>query len=350
MSLFFRPPPRTEQGIVRDLSDPAPRVRAAAARELGRVEPDFPDLAKLLEKAMSDLDVSVRTFAVYSMLEQKLELPLLESIHSALEDSSSAVREAAVIGLVALPDPDAADRLRALVADPDAAVRYQAVLSAAEKGLDDLVPTFEAMLASDGDPRVRANLASALGELSPVPVETLRRAVAGDTDEEVRFEAAMALSRVAAEGASALLVPFLSRNDMFTDCLTQLCALSDASIRPQVESLYGRVFQSTVHRLQLGALLARLGDDRARGLLLSKTRSFSFETRIWAIHCLGLSGADWARETLTGIRDGKPDSQEAETARDALAFLDSTSPVAPTKPDPATGPVDPATFQEPTTR
>ncbi|PKN44990.1 MAG: hypothetical protein CVU59_10265, partial [Deltaproteobacteria bacterium HGW-Deltaproteobacteria-17] len=192
--------------------------------------------------------------------------------------------------------------------------------------------------------RVRANLASALGELSPVPVETLRRAATGDADEEVRFEAAMSLARVAAEGASAMLVPFLSRHDMFTDCLTQLCALSDASIRPQVESLYGRVFQSTLHRLQLGALLARLGDDRARNLLVAKTRSFSFETRIWAIHCLGLSGAAWARETLIAIRDRKPDSQEAETARDALAFLDSTTSSATTSTDgPTTSPVGPTT-------
>ena len=324
MSFFSRQAPRTTQGILRDLVDPTPRVRAAAARELGRVEPDFPDLAKLLEKALTDLDASVRTFAMYSVLEQKLELPLQEAIHAALEDGNSRVREAAVIGLVALPDPDAADRLRRLVADPDAAVRYQAVLSAAEKRLDDLVPTFCAMLKSDSDPRVRANLASALGELTPVPVDALRLAIAEDGDEEVRFEAAMSLARVRADGVSALLVPFLSRADMFTDCLTQLCALSDASILPQVVKLYGKVFRSTLQKLQLGALLARLGDDRARDLILAKTKAFSFETRVWAIHCLGLSGASWAREHLAVIRDRTPESQEAETARDALAFLDST--------------------------
>jgi len=325
MSPFFRQPPRTRQAIVRDLADPAPRVRAAAARELGRVEPDFPELNRLLEKAATDLDVSVRSFALYSILEQKLELPLIDAIHGALEDSSPLVREAAVIALVALPDPDASDRLRALVSDADAAVRYQAVLSAAEKGLNDLSPRFQEMLRADADPRVRANVASALGELDPVPVEALRRAIAEDGDEEVRFEAAMSLSRVRADGAAALLVPFLNRNDMFTDALTQLAALADPAVRPDVERLYRRVFQPTLQKLQLGALLARLGDDRARELLIAKTRAFSFETRVWAIHCLGLTGAAWAREPLQTLRDRRPDSQEAETARDALEFLDATT-------------------------
>ncbi len=324
MSLFSRQPPRTTAAILRDLADSVPRVRAAAAQELGRVEPDFPDLPRLLEKALTDLDASVRTFAMYSVLEQKLELQLIEAIHGALEDGNSGVREAAVIGLVALPDPDAADRIRTLISDPDAAVRFQAVLSAAEKQLDDLVPTFCAMLKSDADPRVRANLASALGELSPVPVEALRQAIAEDGDEEVRFEAALSLARVKADGASALLVPFLSRKDMFTDCLTQLCALGDVSILPQIRTLYGRMFQPVIQKLQLGALLARLGDDQASRLILAKTRAFSFETRIWAIHCLGLTGAAWAREPLIALRDGKPDSQEAETARDALDFIEAT--------------------------
>lgn len=325
MSFFSRQPARTQQGILRDLADPAPRVRAAAVRELGRVEPEFPGLAGLLEKAATDLDVSVRAFALYAILEQKLEASLVDAVHGALEDSSPLVREAAVIALASLPDPDAADRLRGLITDADASVRYQAVLSAAEKGLNDLVPRFVEQLRSDADPRVRANLASALGELDPVPVDALRRAVAEDGDEEVRFEAAMSLAKVRAEGAAALLVPFLNRTDMFTDALTQLCALADPAVRPGIERLWGRVFQSTLQKLQVGALLSRLGDDRAREYLIAKTRAFSFETRIWAIHCLGLTGAAWAREPLLALRERRPDSQEAETARDALDFLDATA-------------------------
>ncbi len=318
MGFFFQKPRRTDEALLRDLSANVPRVRAAAVQELGRVNPQFPDLARLLEKALTDMNPAVRSVAMYSVLEQELETAMEDTLYGCLEDADARVREPAVIALVRLPDPKAADTVRKLVGDKDVAIRYQAVLTAAEKKLDDMVPVIAELLEKDPDPMVRSNAASALAELNPFDAGTLERAAGADKDDLVRFEAALALVRQKVPGSAKLLVPFLSRSDMTTDAVDALCGMPDESILPEVVRLYEKFWVSTQQKLQFGALLARLNDDRGKKYLLSKARSLSLENRIWALYSLGLTRADWAAEALREVIAQKPDSLEAETARDAL--------------------------------
>lgn len=317
--MFFRSQDQPNpQAIERDLTHPSERVREAAARELGRVSPDFPGLSDRLGRAAADVSPFVRTAAMYSILEQNLENSLREIVLQALDDSSSRVREAAVIALARMEDESTRGRLESLIEDEDPAVRHAALLSAAEKGFFDLRDRMEARLAGDPDDEVRAAAAAALGECRPLPEEPLRRAALMDPNREVRFEAAMALAQAKMPGSAKLLVPFLEHEDLFNDSAQQLCRLGDASVRPDVERLYGRRFQPAVRKLLLGALLSRLGDDRARAYMEKKTRALFLETRVWAIHALGLAQTPWAQKKLAEIASERPGSQEAETAIDAL--------------------------------
>ncbi len=331
--MFFRPrSPLSPAAIERDLTHAAERVREAAVRELGRVPPDFPDLANRLERALTDTSPFVRTTAMYSLLEQHLETRLQDAVLQALDDPASRVREAAVIALAALDDATVRPRLAALLDDADPAVRHAAILTAAEKGYFDLQDRMAEKLADDADDEVRAAAAAALAECPDPPEEILRRAAETDSCRDVRFEAAMALARHRAPSSAKHLLPFLAHDDLFTDAVEQLCRLADESVRAEVARFYERRFLPAARKLLLGALLCRLGDERARPYMEKKTRALFQETRVWAIHALGLAQTAWARELLVAIAAQRSGTQEAETAADELADMAPDHAPETTKP------------------
>lgn len=311
--------------IERDLIHPSERVRQAAVRELGRVSPDFPDLAKKIERAAVDVSPFVRTTAMYSLLEQNLETSLRDTVLQALNDSASRVREAAVIALVHLDDETAHSHLAQLLDDADPAVRHAALLSVAEKQFFDFRERMEHILTNDPDDEVRAAAAAALGECRPLPQEVLQQAAVSDSSLDVRFESAISLAQAGVVGSATLLVPFLAYGHMLTDVVEPLCHLADVAVHDPVKCLYERRFQPVAHKLLLGALLCRLGDECARTYIEKKTRALFQETRVWAIYALGLSQTSWARTLLEKIVAKQSGTQEAETAADALATFESVN-------------------------
>ena len=148
------------------LSDPSPRVRAAAVRAVGRI--GGPGASTLLVAALKDVEASVRVEAAFG-LGQLADATALPRLLEAAKDADALARSAVAEALGKIHAPSSADVLATLLLDPDVKVRASACL-AAWKFAD---PSFA--------------------------VEPLIKASA-DPDPFSAFAAAYALARLGAEG------------------------------------------------------------------------------------------------------------------------------------------------------
>lgn len=157
---FFFPP------VVRQLSDPEPSVRAAAARTLAAVGTGHPDnpAARLFQRFQVEEVVAVRVELVRALGQIGAEQPksAVPPLLIAASDPQVAVRVEAVTGLAnaagTKPEGDsAAQAIAKALSDTDLAVRRAA--AAALGRFDELPPSVAALLAraaNDPDPQVKA--------------------------------------------------------------------------------------------------------------------------------------------------------------------------------------------------
>ncbi len=121
--------------LVSLLGSPDVGVRVAAAAALGHV-PGEHEGASALSFALADEEPQVRAAACRSLGQLGAE-PATPSLMSATTDPSPLVRSAAVCALVALDNPVALARLRAIIAeDPVPTVVVQAIAGLGHTGLD----------------------------------------------------------------------------------------------------------------------------------------------------------------------------------------------------------------------
>lgn len=121
--------------LVSQLGSPDVGVRVAAAAALGQIPGDHEGVSAL-SFALADEEAQVRAAACRS-LGLLGAGPAVQSLLSATTDSSPMVRAAAVSALVALDNPVALARLRAIIVeDPVPTVVVQAIAGLGHTGLD----------------------------------------------------------------------------------------------------------------------------------------------------------------------------------------------------------------------
>jgi HEAT repeat protein len=147
------------------LTDPSPRVRAAAAAGLAErgEESAVPLLASRLAQ---DKDKFVRKTAAYA-LGGFHGRERTSALVAAIKDKDMEVRGAVAVSLGDHPDAEAVPALSAALSDKSAFIRAQAAhaLGVNGQGASQTVPNLIGLLAKDEDAEVRRCAAAALGQI-----------------------------------------------------------------------------------------------------------------------------------------------------------------------------------------
>jgi HEAT repeat protein len=265
------------EAALRDLGHADPRVRAQAADALGRADAgERATAVAALLRACADAHPSVRYAALLS-LGELAAADAVATLAAHLDDREPLCREAAAIALGQLGPAggDAAwTALAAALSSPEPEVRFQAIASLAEIDVARAVPLV-LPLVDDGDNKVRAQAAAALGD-SGERGHADRLARLLDDADEVQHEAALALARMGDRRGVPLLTRALADRDRAYDAATALARLGvgdDGTARAALERVVGRMLGDPLVKVRAAEALARAGDARALGHLQRAARA-----------------------------------------------------------------------------
>ncbi|MGD0248620.1 MAG: HEAT repeat domain-containing protein [Candidatus Limnocylindrales bacterium] len=218
--------------VARDRNSPEPH-RQAAVVALGKIGPPaIESLTTALEDSSADLrEATARVLG-------RMGAPAVGLLSAALKDPSAGVREAAAKALGEIGNPGAVEGLSAALTDSSAGVRQSAAKALARIGWTSesgqtgeayrLVqqrdwagcvrlggPAVDPLLAAlkRRDRRVRASAAEALGKIANPRAAKALVATLGDSDEKVRRAATGALVRIMAPAAKPLAEALLDGNE-----------------------------------------------------------------------------------------------------------------------------------------
>jgi len=247
-------------------------------------------------------DVVVRLDDLERKLEVLTEDPLLRA-RNYLESTNPRARREGVelLARFARFDPEARQKIRAMLNDPDAGVRREAVQAIGRSRDREALPAVSAMLA-DQNSRVRTEAADAMEDLleglepgSPQfqqGVDALLARV-GDSEGRVREEIIDTIGDLGAKQATPTLIRMLgdADGDVREEAVEALGTFGDRSAIPHLQRLY----QNTPagDRMDIAVAMARLGDtgafrQEASGLVRAlQDRSVSNRERARAVSLLG---------------------------------------------------------------
>jgi HEAT repeat protein len=158
---MFQPPPlpRTLEASVRDLGSERAAVRASAIKDLSRhartTEEARARALPLLERALrGDEHAQVRGAAATALADVKGN-EALATVLAAVEDVDGYVRQMALSALGEIGDPRAVPRLARALDDERPEVRYQAVIAYSRVAAADDVAAALAKATRDADPAIR---------------------------------------------------------------------------------------------------------------------------------------------------------------------------------------------------
>jgi HEAT repeat protein len=299
------PPTITVEAALRDLQSRDGRTRAAAAHALGDAPADARDAAAdALVAALSDLEPDVRATAALALAEHGLERAV-EPIALCLDDGAPGVRQAAAVALgrlgLAAGFAPLADALRR--APPD--VRFQAVTSLVEIDPERAAPLLLRAL-DDDDGEVVGAAALGLGAIGDRTACDRLAALLGHGRRETRFEVAYALARLGDARATATLAEFVADPALGWDAVEALeLAGQPTVVAPLARAAFDDKLPREVVLRAAAALLAVAPDapqaERARTVLLRGLSALRYRYRALAVELLGQVGGPWARAPLARL-------------------------------------------------
>jgi HEAT repeat protein len=200
------------EAVARRCDDPRVRVRAAAATALGDLGGEVARrrVLALLRERDADPEWVVRSAALLALARCGTRADAGVVLEAYREGGGEAwwLARASLATAVAALDERPLPVLDRLMADPDPRVASAAALALARTGrTDDLLRRLH-----DASPSVRAAAAAACGEV-PGAAGRLREMAFSDRDRDVRWSAALALSRLDDPTSDALLVEGLASDD-----------------------------------------------------------------------------------------------------------------------------------------
>lgn len=218
--------------------------------------------------------------------------------------------------LNAASDPHPSVRRRAIALLGYASTEDEGAKSAVRAGLD------------DESPAVQAEAAAAAGDLEDLGAAERLRELAHHPHEDLRFEAALALARLADRSVDyrAVLTAALAAPKRRLDALAALRRLADPAQRDAVARLARRWWLPWPDRLSALATAHALGAPEATDALRRALARGSGAKRIYAVGLIAEVGVDAFRPQLETLAQGP--EPVAGAARDALLGAQDQAPAA----------------------
>lgn len=340
--LLYKPLPRTLEAALRDARDRKVDVRASAVNDLvPHAETAREAVLKELERALDDEHPAVRGAAAEALgdLEGR---EALSGLLVAVEDDDQLVRQQAIMALGLIRDPRAQQKLERSLTDARPEVRYQAVMAyprvVAEKAS---AVTALAAATKDADEsvahiafRMAEELAEELG--APIAPAIVARAEACVEKAPVRVRVVAALLLFQAEAKPAAreraerIVVDVVTGKLVTPELEDVSAAIEIAgehkLQGAVPALERRAFGGMLgfgrdaFQYHARIALARLGNDRAKKIILDELGAANVEKRTMAVAAAGRARLQEARSLLLSMQ-GKPHRAEPSEVEAALARI-----------------------------
>ncbi|MFL5393378.1 MAG: M56 family metallopeptidase [Myxococcales bacterium] len=292
------------RAVVIALSFAAPAVAIAAAAPARHALPNAVNSAAVgnhatvsgasaAETESSSLAASARLAIAQASAESQAPASqgrdtAVPALLAVVNDSSPAVRLAAIESLGNLSDPRAVDALvQALRNDTDARVREAAAESLGEIDSPRAVPGLIAALGSERVAAVRAKIAWALGEIDDARAVDALSAAVRDSEVEVKRNAVQALGEIGAAAATPALLSVLRDPDVETR-KQAIEALGEIKSTEAITGISAATKDADAEvRKQAVEALGEISDKRALPALEAATRDAEVEVRRQAVESIG---------------------------------------------------------------
>lgn len=328
--------PRSLPAALRDVGNPRLEVRLSALRDLTRyARQGETKAASALLEALKDADEGVRAAAALGLADANTSFAVPRLLEVVERDSSTRVRQMALLGLGELASAEhgaVLDALwRSLSADAPAE-RFQALLA-----LHQLDPenAESAIVEGTVDPdaevrRLAFRIAEAHWSERELPelVSARAKAALAESHAKVRAAAALLLAHFGDGSGEAELVRVLSGAERDVGADDEQAAIEAAArlgLRAAVPFLERRAFSFLGRDPQAyhaRIALARLGDARARAAILRGLDAWTFGARSLSVAAAGKAGLVEARQRLEAFL-ARPDRADPAVVREALSLLDA---------------------------
>jgi HEAT repeat protein len=336
--LGLAPLPRTLGAALRDARHEKVEVRLSALGDLARLARDGRSEAEaeLVRALREDRAEDVRVRAALGLADADARAALEAVIASAREESSSRVRQFAVLALGELAperDPRVIELLAAACRDAEAPVRFQALLSLHQVAGEAKAAIVEGMTDPDAEIRRLAyRLAEAEFDASDFPelVRARARAALG-SEPGVRVAAALALGRFGDTSGEAILLGIVRGVQPGAGFEEQQAAIELVArlelreAEPALERRAFGLFPRDPLAFDARIALARLGNARAKVAILRGLRAWSFRARTLAAEAAGRARLTEALPLLEALKQ-TPRRADAEVVSRALARLFGAEP------------------------
>lgn len=340
--LGLSPLPRTLPAAIRDVRDKKLLVRVSALRDLARLarEGDRDQVVPVLLAVLAeDSAPGVRADAAIALADAEAREGLAELLTAARTDEALRVRQMAILALGELASEDdqaACAFLERSLEATEPELRFQALIAVAtiagQRALDAVVRG-----VADEHPHVRY-VALRLGEEHwamtdsgarlPEVLGDAARAALKDEAPEVRLAAAILLAHAKDTSGADVLAAAVNDGEGTKEPEDEQAAIDLAgelgltSARPGLERRAFGSFGLPSDRFawQARVALARLGDDRAKRLILRGLTAWTRDARTMAVAAAGRAALTEARESISAMR-GRPDRAEPDAVEEALQLL-----------------------------
>jgi len=329
--------PRSLAAALRDLGNPRPDIRLSALGDLKRhARSGEQAAASALLEALKDTDEGVRAAAALALADANVSFAVTRLLELVEADVSSRVRQMALLGLGELGSQDhvaVLDALEAALSAEAPAERFQALLALhqldperAERGV------LEGTVDPDAEVRrLSFRIAEAHWSERELPALVCARAKAALTEPSGRVRAAAALllahfGDVSGEAALLELLAGKVEGSGPDDEQAAIEAAAELGIRAAIPALERRAFAffgRDPQGFHARIALARLGDARARAVILRGLEAWTFGTRTLSVAAVGKAGLVEARRRLEAFLS-RPDRADPTAVREALAALDAS--------------------------
>jgi HEAT repeat protein len=334
----LEPLPRSLEAALRDAADPKERVRLSAVRDLAHHAGTEPSaVTALVERLGGDPAPEVRAAAALALADAEAR-DGLDALVAAAAEGHPRVRQMSLIALGELgpgTDPRIGEIVSAALDDAAPALRFQALIAASALGLGAAESALVAA-TEDTDGEVRHIALRLLEERATqdevVPSQHVLAAARRRLDDgslRVRLAAAILLARAGDRSGARVIVEGVAATNEAVDPDDEQAAVvlaGELALGDAVAGLERRAFNplgfGRHFAFEARIALARLGNARARAVILRSLGAYSRDARTLAVVAAGRAGLAEARPLLLAMQDD-PRRADADAVKEALAALDA---------------------------